>query len=112
VKGERLDVEVRLVGPDGTARSYRTIGELQRHPDGTPARLRGSNQDITEQRAAEHALATATATREAAAREHRIADALNAACCPPAPSTPITWTSPPTTGPGWRALRSAATGST
>jgi len=80
--GAPLDVEVRLVGTDGATRTYRTLGELERHADGTPARLRGSNQDVTEQRLAEQALATATATREAAAREHRIADELQRSLLP------------------------------
>ena len=48
-------------------------------------RLRGSNQDITEQRAAEQALAAAAAEREAAARERQIADELQRSLLP-APS--------------------------
>ena len=45
-------------------------------------RLRGSTQDITEQREAEQALAAAAAEREAAAREHRIADELQRSLLP------------------------------
>ncbi|HEX6027037.1 MAG TPA: SpoIIE family protein phosphatase [Solirubrobacter sp.] len=55
--GEPLDVELRIVTPDDATRLYRTLGELERDVDGVPLRLRGSNQDITEQREAERALA-------------------------------------------------------
>ncbi|MCW2608666.1 MAG: histidine kinase [Frankiales bacterium] len=79
----RLDYEVRVVLPDGAERVFRTIGEVERDDDGTAVRLRGSNQDITEQRAAEQALAGATAAAEAAAREHRIADQLQQSLLPP-----------------------------
>jgi signal transduction histidine kinase/DNA-binding response OmpR family regulator len=82
VSGEPLDFEVRLVDPDGTVRLHRAIGELDRHADGRPARLRGSIQDITEQRRAEQALAAAVAAQEAAAREHRIADELQRSLLP------------------------------
>jgi anti-sigma regulatory factor (Ser/Thr protein kinase) len=47
-----------------------------------PVALRGSLQDITEQREAERATASATAAREAAAREHRIADELQRSLLP------------------------------
>ena len=87
-RGEGLDVEVRLVGAGGDVRTYRTIGELERHADGTTARLRGSNQDVTEQRRAEQALTIATAAREAAAREHRIADELQRSLLPTEDFTP------------------------
>ncbi|GAA1809917.1 SpoIIE family protein phosphatase [Planosporangium flavigriseum] len=81
-QGEPLDFEVRLLDPDGTVRLHRAIGELDRDADGRPARLRGSIQDITEQRTAEQALAAATAAQEAAAREHRIADELQRSLLP------------------------------
>ncbi|MGC9671197.1 SpoIIE family protein phosphatase [Planosporangium sp. 12N6] len=80
--GDPFDLEVRLIGPDGTVRLHRAIGELDVTPDGRPARLRGSIQDITEQRAAERALAAAAAAQEAAAREHRIADELQRSLLP------------------------------
>jgi len=88
VRGERLDVEVRMAGVDGAMRTYRTLGELERDGEGRPARLRGSNQDVTDQRQAEQALAVATATREAAAREHRIADELQRSLLPDHTFTP------------------------
>ncbi|NJC69616.1 SpoIIE family protein phosphatase [Planosporangium thailandense] len=81
-RGEPLDIEIRLVNPDGTVRLHRAIGELERHADGSPARLRGSIQDITEQRRAEQAMAAAAAAQEAASREHRIADELQRSLLP------------------------------
>ena len=87
-RGERLDVEARMAGADGELRTYRTLGELERDGEGRPARLRGSNQDVTDQRQAEQALAVATATREAAAREHRIADELQRSLLPDHAFTP------------------------
>ena len=47
-----------------------------------PIRLRGSQQDVTDQRAAEQALAAAAAEREAAERERRIADELQHSLLP------------------------------
>jgi serine phosphatase RsbU (regulator of sigma subunit)/anti-sigma regulatory factor (Ser/Thr protein kinase) len=49
---------------------------------GRPRLLRGSIQDVTEQRKAEQALASASAFREAAAREHSIADELQRSLLP------------------------------
>ena len=66
-------------------RLYRALAEFERDADGTPVRLRGSNQDITEQRAAEEALAAIAAEREAAARERQIAHELQRSLLP-APS--------------------------
>jgi PAS domain S-box-containing protein len=63
-EGEPLELELRIVTPDGATRLYRTLGELERDADGTPLRLRGSNQDITEQREAERALAAASIADE------------------------------------------------
>jgi signal transduction histidine kinase/DNA-binding response OmpR family regulator len=88
VQGAPLDYEVRVAMPDGSYRTFRTIGELERHPDGRPARLRGSNQDVTEQRRAEAAVAAAAAAQEAAAREHRIADELQQSLLPARRFTP------------------------
>ena len=68
--------------PTASARWHHALGELERDEDGRPLRLRGSTQDITEQRAAEQALAAAAAVREAAAREHRIADELQHSLLP------------------------------
>ena len=80
--GAQLDLELRLVTPDGAERVCRAIGELERDEAGRPLRLRGSLQDVTEQKAAEQALALAAAEREAAARERRIADELQQSLLP------------------------------
>jgi PAS domain-containing protein len=80
--GAPFDLELRIVAPDGSSRMYRALGELERDADGNPAKLRGSNQDITEQRAAEQALAAVAAEREAAARERQIADELQRSLLP------------------------------
>ena len=40
-EGEPLDLELRLVTPDGGTRLYRALGELERDEDGDPVRLRG-----------------------------------------------------------------------
>ncbi|MDP3714233.1 MAG: SpoIIE family protein phosphatase [Mycobacteriales bacterium] len=79
--GTPIDYEVRLIGPLGT-RTFRTLGEVVRDETGAPAVLRGSNQDITGHREAERAMAEAHAAREAAVREHRIADELQASLLP------------------------------
>ncbi len=83
IAGEPLDYEVRVFHPDGGLRIFHTIGELERDATGAPVRLRGSNQDVTEQRRAEQALAAASGLQEAAAREHRIADELQRSLMPP-----------------------------
>ncbi|HZD66303.1 MAG TPA: SpoIIE family protein phosphatase [Acidimicrobiales bacterium] len=82
VEGRALDFDARLVGANGEVRTYHLIGELERQADGRPSRLRGSAQDVTEQREAEGALAAAAAAREAAAREHRLAAELQASLLP------------------------------
>jgi PAS domain S-box-containing protein len=82
-EGTPMDLEVRLLPRDGGEILARVIGELTRGEDGRPRVLRGSVQDITRQREAELALAAATAEREAAAREHRIADELQTSLLPP-----------------------------
>jgi anti-sigma regulatory factor (Ser/Thr protein kinase) len=74
--------EVRLAGPDGEVRTYRVLGELEVDEAGAPVRVRGSNQDITEQRQAERALAAAAAEQQVAVREHEIADELQASLLP------------------------------
>ena len=81
--GEALDFELRFRNRPG--RLYRALAEFERDADGTPVRLRGSNQDITEQRAAEEALTAITAEREVAARERQIAHELQRSLLP-APS--------------------------
>jgi PAS domain S-box-containing protein len=85
LEGAPMDYEARMIDADGSVRTYRTIGALERAADGTPLRLYGSNQDVTDQREAERLVAAAAAAQEAAAREHRIADELQRSLLP-APS--------------------------
>ncbi len=46
----RLDVEHRVVRPDGSIRWVHELGELERDADGTPRRLTGSVLDITDRK--------------------------------------------------------------
>jgi PAS domain S-box-containing protein len=78
------DVEVRLTRGDADERLVRVRGVLYRDAEGQPAGLRGSIQDVTEQRRAEVAIAAAVAVRESAAREHTIADELQRRLLPAA----------------------------
>ena len=77
-----LEIELHVVRPDGTERLVRARGLPHRAPEGAPAFLRGSVQDITEQRRAEEAMTAAAAAREAAAREHAIAEELQRSLLP------------------------------
>lgn len=77
-----IDVEFRLA-PRSGSRSVRLLGEPVLGPGGELVAVRGSLQDVTEQREAERQLAAAAASREATAREHRIADALQHSLLPP-----------------------------
>jgi PAS domain S-box-containing protein len=87
--GASLHVELWMVRPDGGRRRVAAHGELVRDAAGEPVTLRGSAQDVTEQRRAEEALAGAQAQREASAREHRIADELQRSLLPPRSFTPV-----------------------
>jgi anti-sigma regulatory factor (Ser/Thr protein kinase) len=60
----------------------RARGVLHRGVDGTPEFIRGSAQDITDQRRGEQAIAASAAAREAAAREHAIAEELQRSLLP------------------------------
>ncbi len=83
IQGRKLDFETRMLAADGEIHTFHIIGELEYDESGRPARLRGSQQDITEQKLAQEALAVAAAAREAADREHRIANELQASLLPP-----------------------------
>jgi signal transduction histidine kinase/DNA-binding response OmpR family regulator/serine phosphatase RsbU (regulator of sigma subunit) len=80
--GAPMDYELRVAVPGKGDRLIRVLGRRVEDEAGVPTHLRGSVQDITEQRAAEHALAQAAAQREAAAREHQIADELQRSLLP------------------------------
>jgi PAS domain S-box-containing protein len=78
-------VSVAFEGRLNTARGERLVrvrGEVVRDETGEARFLRGSLQDVTEQRQAERALATAAAREEAALREHTIADELQRSLLP------------------------------
>jgi signal transduction histidine kinase/DNA-binding response OmpR family regulator len=77
-----LDLEARIVTPDGRVRTYHAIGVVERDAGGTPVRLRGSTRDTTDQREAERVVVAAAASAEAASREQRIADELQRSLLP------------------------------
>ncbi|HVV77287.1 MAG TPA: SpoIIE family protein phosphatase [Mycobacteriales bacterium] len=77
---EPFTYEIRL-DADGGERFVRIRGEAVTDA-GRLIALRGSMQDITEQRRMDEALAAAAASREAAAREHIIADQLQRSLLP------------------------------
>ncbi len=80
--GRPLDYEVRLRLRDGQVRTFHARSEVHFDPEGRPVGLRGTNQDVTEQRAEEWRLAEESAAKEVAAREHRIAEELQASLLP------------------------------
>ena len=67
-RGDIPDREYRIVLPDGEVRTLHSRSKLSHGPEGTPVRVVGIVQDVTEQRAFE--------------REHRIADTLQQALLP------------------------------
>ncbi len=54
--GEARPLEIRLIWADGTEHVLWAEGEMLRGPDGKPARMIGTMQDITERKLAEQAL--------------------------------------------------------
>jgi DNA-binding CsgD family transcriptional regulator len=56
VPREGLQLDLRMVRGDGSAREVRAIGRVERDDDGQPVRWIGSVQDITEQRLSEREL--------------------------------------------------------
>jgi diguanylate cyclase (GGDEF)-like protein/PAS domain S-box-containing protein len=56
-KGKSWDMELPLTTLTGRQRWVRTVGELEAAPDGTPLRLTGALQDISERKMLEHRLA-------------------------------------------------------
>jgi signal transduction histidine kinase/serine phosphatase RsbU (regulator of sigma subunit)/DNA-binding response OmpR family regulator len=79
---EQLDIELRLNHPSEGQRMVRARGTLYRDANGAAAFIRGSALDITEQREAERAIAASVAIREAASREHAIAEELQRSLLP------------------------------
>ncbi|GAB2865072.1 SpoIIE family protein phosphatase [Nocardioides pacificus] len=80
--GVLVDLEFRLIRTDGVEIVVAVNGERVTAPDGTPLALRGSVQDVTQRRLAAQALALNAASAEASAREHAIADELQASLLP------------------------------
>jgi PAS domain S-box-containing protein len=81
--GRSFDTVVRAARPNGDRFLARVRGAALRDETGAVTVLRGSTQDITDQRATELAMARAEADREAAAREHAIASELQQSLLPP-----------------------------
>jgi PAS domain S-box-containing protein len=54
--GERVEHDLRTVGPDGVVHHFHTVGEPVRDADGTVVGARGLAQEVTEQRRTEAAL--------------------------------------------------------
>ncbi len=77
-----LELETRLVGLGDAVRWLRVRGEVLIDERDAVTGLRGFLQDITQRHAAEQAVAAAAAAREAAEREHQIADALQRSLLP------------------------------
>jgi PAS domain-containing protein len=89
LSAEPLDYECRIVHPERGERIVRTRAVVHLAADGTAQFLRGSAQDVTEQRRGEQAIAATAIARESAAREHAIAEQLQRSLLPtgvPAPS--------------------------
>ncbi len=74
--------DLRIVRPDGTEKLVAVRAALLGDETGAPTTLQGSMQDVTEQRAAERELAEARGRREAAQREHSIAEELQRSLLP------------------------------
>jgi signal transduction histidine kinase/serine phosphatase RsbU (regulator of sigma subunit)/DNA-binding response OmpR family regulator len=81
-RGDLVQYDVRIRPSSELERVVSVRGEVVEEHDGQPRVLRGSVQDVTEQRQAELAMAAASAFREAAAREHSIADELQRSLLP------------------------------
>jgi PAS domain S-box-containing protein len=78
----QFSYDARVLLPSGAERVVSVHGEVVASQDGVPRVLRGSVQDITDQRLAEQTIASAAALEEAASREHTIADELQRSLLP------------------------------
>ncbi|MCR6033394.1 SpoIIE family protein phosphatase [Nocardioides sp. zg-579] len=79
--GETIVYEVRVVTPSGEVRLFQSFGEPATGPDGSRL-VRGSFQDITDQRALQQRLVAAEAEREVVERERQIGRDLQASLLP------------------------------
>lgn len=80
-EGQTIVYEVRIVTPSGEVRLFQSFGEPAVGPDGSRL-VRGSFQDITDQRALQQRLVAAEAEREVVERERLIARDLQASLLP------------------------------
>ena len=111
--GAPLNVEARLLLPDGQTRIFHVVAEVQRDEDGQPVRLAGSNQDVTEQRAG--GSRAGDGGGRAGGGAARAPDRGRTAAQPvaaPRRTPPTTCRSPRSTARASKALTSAATGTT
>jgi PAS domain S-box-containing protein len=83
--GEPFAVDIRVVRTDGEERTVSLYGTVACDDDGTPMRLWGTCQDVTEHRTAERELREAAVRLE---RERAVVTHLQAALLPGAPSVP------------------------
>jgi PAS domain S-box-containing protein len=81
--GGSFDYVRRGANPAGAPQWVRVRGEVVRDGAGRPVTVRGFMQDVTQRRLAEDAIAASAAARNAAEREHKIADALQRSLLPP-----------------------------
>ncbi|MDN4160415.1 SpoIIE family protein phosphatase [Nocardioides abyssi] len=79
--GETIVYEVRVLTPAGEVRLFQSFGEPAEGPDGSRL-VRGSLQDITDQRALQQRLVAAESEREVNERERSIARDLQASLLP------------------------------
>src|SRR5690606_26214003 len=83
--GAPFAVDVRVVRTDGDLRTVTLFGVLARDDEGTPVRLWGTLQDVTQHRAAEEELRAAAIRLE---RERAVVTHLQEALLPEAPRVP------------------------
>jgi len=72
--GAPVDFEYRIIRPDGRVRRLHSRAELIADADGTPLRLTGTAQDVTELHAAAEVLQTASDLGRRAAEAHGLPD--------------------------------------
>lgn len=80
--GELVEYETPVVLPSGRTRTVHVRGEVVDEDEHGPRLLRGSAQDVTEQRQMQARLMTAEAERRVSARERAIADELQRSLLP------------------------------
>ncbi len=78
----RLNIEHRIIRPDGTVRHVHETAEIQGHDDNTPSHIVGTIQDITDRKHIEEQLKVALAEKETLLRElyHRTKNNMQVIC--------------------------------